>query len=336
MAAFKRSALLTLAATLAATAFAGNAQAENPVNFFQRMLEPTLQELKMPAAQRFVKNPAPVTPQRFVKPADTPLVAVPMPHLRPDDDSAPDVAGTPETAMSFLPDATRETAIPFPTDAIPAPRLRPTISTTERPRIASVLPQASAPKLTEPPPAARATCGVSLAMLGVTAVPLEEIEQGACGIAAPVEVASLDGGAINITGKAVVNCQVAETLATWISNEVNPAAQRTLGGKVTNLRVAAGYACRGRNNIKGAKLSEHGSGNAIDIGAIEIAGHGWVMIGKAASSAERTFLADIRKAACGPFTTVLGPGSDKYHHDHFHLDLAQRSTRGKSRGLYCR
>jgi hypothetical protein len=134
----------------------------------------------------------------------------------------------------------------------------------------------------------------------------------------------------------VVNCEVAETLATWISDAVNPAAERTLGGKVTNLRVAAGYACRGRNNIKGAKLSEHGRGNAIDISAIEIEGHGWVTVGKAGGKSEQAFLANVRSSACGPFKTVLGPGSDKYHHDHFHLDLAQRSTRGKSRSLYCR
>ena len=50
--------------------------------------------------------------------------------------------------------------------------------------------------------------------------------------------------------------------------------------------------------------------------------------------AQNAFLKEVRKAACGPFTTVLGPGSDPYHSDHFHLDLAQRGKTG--RGLYCR
>jgi hypothetical protein len=38
----------------------------------------------------------------------------------------------------------------------------------------------------------------------------------------------------------------------------------------------------------------------------------------------------MRKAACGPFNTVLGPGSDPFHGDHFHLDTA------RGRGPYCR
>ena len=37
-----------------------------------------------------------------------------------------------------------------------------------------------------------------------------------------------------------------------------------------------------------------------------------------------SFLEDIRKAACPHFTTVLGPGSDPYHGDHFHVDVLQR------------
>ena len=33
----------------------------------------------------------------------------------------------------------------------------------------------------------------------------------------------------------------------------------------------------------------------------------------------------MRALACARFTTVLGPGSDGYHEDHIHLDLAERS-----------
>jgi hypothetical protein len=32
----------------------------------------------------------------------------------------------------------------------------------------------------------------------------------------------------------------------------------------------------------------------------------------------------MRRSACARFTTVLGPGSDGYHENHFHVDLAQR------------
>jgi hypothetical protein len=36
----------------------------------------------------------------------------------------------------------------------------------------------------------------------------------------------------------------------------------------------------------------------------------------------------VRKAACGPFKTVLGPGSDADHALHFHFDLAPRRHGG--------
>ncbi|MFY9319919.1 extensin family protein, partial [Lentibacter algarum] len=37
------------------------------------------------------------------------------------------------------------------------------------------------------------------------------------------------------------------------------------------------------------------------------------------------------KAACGPFGTTLGPGSDGYHEDHLHFDTARYSG-----GPYCK
>ena len=39
----------------------------------------------------------------------------------------------------------------------------------------------------------------------------------------------------------------------------------------------------------------------------------------------RDFRDRMRKSACARFSTVLGPGSDGYHENHVHVDLAQRS-----------
>lgn len=192
------------------------------------------------------------------------------------------------------------------------------------------------PKLVRPPPAAGSTCGATLARLGVEADALAPISEGACGIAKPVAVAALGSGAVDFTTKAIIGCNLAETVATWLSEDVQPMARKTLGGEVVGLRIAASYACRSRNNVQGAKLSEHGKGKAIDISAFNIAGHGWIEVGGRNSLAERRFLKKIRASACGPFKTVLGPGSDVHHSDHFHFDLAQRSNRGKGRGLYCK
>lgn len=177
------------------------------------------------------------------------------------------------------------------------------------------------------------SCSKTLTALGVTAVSVDPIRAGSCGIAAPVEVASLGGGAVSLTTKAVVNCDIAATLATFMRDTVDPIARRKLGGSVTDIRIAATYACRTRNSVKGAKLSEHAKGNAVDISAFMVKGE-WIVVGGKNGLAQNAFLKDVRKAACGPFTTVLGPGSDPYHSDHFHLDLAKRGQSGRS--LYCR
>jgi hypothetical protein len=40
----------------------------------------------------------------------------------------------------------------------------------------------------------------------------------------------------------------------------------------------------------------------------------------------------MRAGACGIFRTTLGPGSDRFHADHFHFDMAQH----RSGGTFCR
>ncbi len=79
------------------------------------------------------------------------------------------------------------------------------------------------------------------------------------------------------------------------------------------------------HNVPGAKLAEHGRGNALDISAIKL-GNG-ALFNLTDPLVSKPFREQMRALACGRFTTVLGPGSDAYHSDHIHLDLAER-TRG--------
>ena len=264
-------------------------------------------------------------------------VAVPLPRLRPDAEQA---AAAPVLANEVTePDDTTVD------NDMPVPRLRPDANTADSggapgTRLAALPPKPLTteplPKLTLPPPAARSACGLAIANLGVISTPLATIDEGDCGIAAPVAVASLEGGAVDFSGKAVIGCDLAEQLADWMRAKVEPAAEKAYGQKLTGLRIAASYACRTRDNIAGAKLSEHAHGAAIDISAFRI-GDRWIEVGPAwrAGGADQAFLATVRTSACGPFTTVLGPGSDSFHTDHFHLDIIQRRTAGPSKGLYC-
>src|SRR5262249_6788167 len=79
---------------------------------------------------------------------------------------------------------------------------------------------------------------------------------------------------------------------------------------------------------RGARMSEHGFGNAIDISSFTLADGRRITVkqGWRGDDDERAFLREIRKDACAEFMTVLGPGSDSHHGDHFHLDLANRRS----------
>jgi hypothetical protein len=125
---------------------------------------------------------------------------------------------------------------------------------------------------------------------------------------------------------------VANATLDWLKASVQPAALKHLGGPIKSFRQTGGYECRGRNRVNGAKMSEHGRANALDIGGFERS-DGKVVPVQDQGEAELGFLMEVRKAACGPFTTVLGPGVDA-HAEHFHLDLARRGKDGRT--TYCR
>jgi hypothetical protein len=143
-----------------------------------------------------------------------------------------------------------------------------------------------------------------------------------CGLDKPVRVTAISG--IRLNQPATISCETAAATKAWIERAMIPAMGRR---EVVELRIAASYVCRPRNNKKGAKISEHGRGKAIDVsGFIFSDGTEW--------SIARDYNKQIRRAhkdACGIFGTTLGPGSDGYHEDHLHFDIA--SNRG---GPYCR
>ena len=128
-----------------------------------------------------------------------------------------------------------------------------------------------------------------------------------------------------------MDCVTANALKSWLEKTAKPALSRK-GGGLKSLRVAAHYACRTRNNQKGAKISEHGRGRAIDISAFRLADGSEVSVlkgwnAKSTSKAMR----QMHKGACGPFGTVLGPNANRFHRDHFHFDTARYRS-----GRYCK
>ena len=155
---------------------------------------------------------------------------------------------------------------------------------------------------------------------GVALKPINSRNKG-CNVKAPVQVTFVNG--VRLVPPATINCNAAEALSHWVDEGLQP----VFNSQIVQLNIADTYSCRPRNNVRGNKVSEHGLGNAIDIS-------GFVLnTGKTMTVASNygTQIKRAKKAACGTFHTTLGPGSDGYHEDHIHLDVAQ--YRGNP---YCR
>ena len=154
-----------------------------------------------------------------------------------------------------------------------------------------------------------------------------------CGAERPFHIAAADAGRVLMKPPAMLRCPMVPQVDRWLARIVEPAARRYLGASITEIRVAASYSCRPMNHVGGARLSEHGYANAIDVSAFIMTDGRVVTVkgGWRGAPEEHAFLAEVRARSCEEFTTVLGPGADAYHSDHFHLDLARHGRDGQGR-----
>lgn len=153
---------------------------------------------------------------------------------------------------------------------------------------------------------------------------------GTCGISYPFKVAAFGDGSVGLTQKATLGCPIIPRIDGWLDEVVQPAASLYFGTSVVEVKSGS-YSCRSRNNQRGAKVSEHGYGNAIDVMAFRFADGREVAVvrGWTGAPEEQEFLREVFVGACTYFSTVLGPGADPFHYDHLHLDLARHDARGQ-------
>lgn len=173
-------------------------------------------------------------------------------------------------------------------------------------------------------PAAVVLCG-DPAIVGERLAALEG--PGGCGITRPVRVRSVAGVALD--PPAVLDCPTARRLSGWLAADVKPALAGR-AGRLVGIDIAAAYVCRNVNYAEDGDLSEHATGAAIDVARFRLAGGAVLSVADDWGRTQRgRLLQRLLDAACGPFTTVLGPASDAEHADHFHLGIAPR------RSAYC-
>jgi hypothetical protein len=198
--------------------------------------------------------------------------------------------------------------------AIPLPRPRPAPLTA--------LPNEAQESQPSPAPSA---CRLRLTEALAIAPSLPPITgPGECGAPDVVRLEAVvlpDQSRVAIVPPAIVRCTLAEAIASFVREEAAPRAL-ALGAPLKDISNLASFDCRGRNNIAGAPMSEHGKANALDIQAFRLA-NGKV-VGLTDPQAPKDFREGLKQSVCARFTTVLGPGSDGYHEEHVHVDLAER------------
>src|SRR5215472_7714816 len=195
-----------------------------------------------------------------------------------------------------------------------------------RPRPAEIPPVPSAPEATPEEAPAPSACRLRLtAELAIAPSLPALVGPGECAVDDVVRLEAVrlaDKTQVAVTPPAILRCSFAEAIVHWVRQDVVPAV-RSLGGALRSIDNFAAYDCRGRNRIIGARLSEHGKANALDIRSFKLANG--TVVELTDPTVAKDFRERVRKDTCARFSTVLGPGSDGYHENHVHVDLAERA-----------
>jgi hypothetical protein len=223
----------------------------------------------------------------------------------------------------------------------PAPLPEPKPKAAESPRKAKPAPE-EPPAAPAPPPKAPAErapaappqpspadlyqgCQTQLRSAGVGFEVLGKITDGRCTVETAVALISVStpGGKVELPGRPRMLCAFGLKFGRWIGETAAPIIAAHAGAALTAIDTGPGFECRARNGENSGKLSEHARGNAVDVVSFDLADRRRISVGDTGLEEQLALaLKGLRTSACGYFTTVLGPGSNEAHKNHFHFDLA--------------
>jgi hypothetical protein len=154
---------------------------------------------------------------------------------------------------------------------------------------------------------------------------LEPIDDAVCAARSPLLASAIraNGRKIGFSEPVTTNCQMAGALADWLA-EVDAYTGAVLESGVATLNTGTSLLCRNRYGAEDGFVSEHGFGNAVDVTGFTLENGEAIAVETdwmPATAPEGKLLRQAHGAACGRFTTVLGPEANDEHADHFHLDL---------------
>lgn len=267
---------------------------------FERFVEDMLPER---AAPRPVPDPAPVEPV-----APTPR------DERPGDSTQTETP--PESAEPPLPRPRPEPSV------APAGAEVETDGDVAADQATSVAPEARAEP--EPDRIYQTACPALLEGQVIGEM-LDPVAEGICGVRSPLSMTGVrvNGREIGFSAPVTTNCQMAGAIADWVG-EVDLYASAVLDTPLVSVTTGTSLMCRNRYGAENGFVSEHGFANALDVVGFTLEDGQSIAVEAdwlPAATPEGKLLRQAHGAACGRFTTVLGPEANAEHEDHFHLDL---------------
>jgi len=191
---------------------------------------------------------------------------------------------------------------------------------------------------TKPTPTIDQACLDRLSAAGIEFEPvtLPRPVNPECAIATPVRLKAVKlpprwNTSIRLPDEPTLSCQFGERFGHWLRDLVAPLIAGELAVELKSVHTGPGYECRNRNRAETGEISAHASGLAADIASFELANGETLRIKPNGDEHLRATVDAIRVAACGWFTTVLGPGSDAAHAEHMHVDILQHGSSDRYR-----
>jgi hypothetical protein len=154
---------------------------------------------------------------------------------------------------------------------------------------------------------------------------LGSLTREGCTVEGAVEVHAVASpfGTVSAPGKPTLTCLFARQFAAWVRDVGAPLTLAYMGSKLTAIQTGPGFVRRTRYDKPDEKISEHAKGNAIDVMAFALENGKTLTVKDSSASAriDGVLMKTFRATGCGYFTTILGPGSNDAHKEHFHFDI---------------
>jgi hypothetical protein len=133
----------------------------------------------------------------------------------------------------------------------------------------------------------------------------------------------VQGGDVALSSSFLASCRLAVSFALFERHALQPAAQAIYGQAVTRVDHLGSFACRNVYGRENGRLSQHASGNALDIAGFRLADGRTISVLKdwPKDNRDAQFLRQVRDGACGLFSVVLSPDYNAAHRNHFHVDV---------------